>query len=178
VATPPDLPARGDIRWALVPHAAQAPFSLEGATTGLDFATATELIRSRGPRAAAGLILPVTVRPVLLLHGWEGAHHGAYAVLRTRRIESLSPGARAALRNGPPDDLVLLDGISAGHERAAVIAGLTRVHGSAIDANVVGRVGSSTMRVVNEVLAASLELDIGDIVERRVETVLAELGIS
>jgi fructose-specific component phosphotransferase system IIB-like protein len=126
VAQSAELPDRGEIRWALVPHAAQAPFSIDGAATGLDFETASALIRSHGPRAAVRLILPAVVRPVLLLHGWESAHHGAYAVLRTRRVSALSPAVREALRAGTADDLVLLQGASAGHQRVAMLAGLTR----------------------------------------------------
>jgi hypothetical protein len=178
VAQSAELPTRGEIRWALVPHAAQAPFSIDGAASGLDFATASALIRSRGPRAAARLILPAVVRPVLLLHGWESAHHGAYAVLRTRRVSALSPAVREALRAGTADDLVLLEGTSAGHQRVAMLAGLTRLHGSAIDSSVLGHADDATMRRVGEGLATSLAVDLDGIIGERVEAVLAELGIA
>ena len=173
-----ELPDRGEIRWALVPHAAQAPFSIDGAATGLDFETASALIRSHGPRAAVRLILPAVVRPVLLLHGWESAHHGAYAVLRTRRVSALSPAVREALRAGTADDLVLLEGTSAGHQRVAMLAGLTRLHGSAIDSSVLGHVDDATMCRVAEGLATSLAMDLDRIVGERVEAALAELGIA
>jgi len=146
VAQSAELPNRGEIRWALVPHAAQAPFSIDGAASGLDFATASAWIRSRGPREAARLILPAGERPVLLLHGWESAHHGAFGVLRTRRVSALSPAVREVLHAGTTDDLVLLRGTSAGHQRVAMLAGLTRVHGTAIDSAVVGRVDDATTR--------------------------------
>jgi hypothetical protein len=115
---------------------------------------------------------------VLLLHGWESAHHGAYAVLRTRRVSALSPAVREALRAGTADDLVLLEGTSAGHQRVAMLAGLTRLHGSAIDSSVVGHADDATMRRVGEGLATSLAMDLDRIVGERVEAALAELGIA
>jgi hypothetical protein len=98
-------------------------------------------------------------------------------VLRTRRVSALSPAAREALRAGTADDLVLLQGASAGHQRVAMLAGLTRVHGSAIDSSIVGRVDDATMRRVGEGLATSLAVDLDRIIGERVEAVLAELGL-
>ena len=172
------LPERGEIRWALVPHAVEAPFGGPGWDGGLDFAGVTAHARDAGTRAPLALTLPAVIRPVLLLQGWEGAPHGAYAVLRTRRLDALSPAARDAVQAGTSPDLVLLDGVSAGHRRVAMIAGVSRVHGSALDTTIAGRASAATLRSIDERLADSLSLDLDRLVERRVEAVIADLDLA
>ena len=171
----PDLPQRGEIRWALVPHVAEAPVTFAGVEEPLDFAAASAMLRARGARNSRDIVLPAVIRPVLILHGWESASHGAYVVLRTRRLEALSPATREAVLADAAGGLVLLDGASAGHERAAMIAGISRLHGSAIDHVVVGRASAKTMRRVSERIADRLELDLGQMISDRVDAVLSGL---
>ena len=168
-------PQRGEIRWALVPYAAQAPFAIEGCREPLDFAAASDLLRARGPRASAMISLPAVVRPVLVVHGWESTSHGAYVVLRTRRLSSLSPSTREAVLGDTAGGLVLLDGEPAGQRRAAMIAGIARVHASAIDEAVVGRASERTMRLVGERIAERLDLDLGRVIDDRVRVALSGL---
>lgn len=171
-------PLRGELRWALVPHVAQQPYAVVGAPDMVAFADVVGEIRARGPRSSVDIALQTELRPVLIVHGWESASHGAYVVLRTRRLGALSPAAQDAVRIHAANGLVLLDGAFDGQERAAMVAGIARVHGTAIEPLVAGRVSHETMRRVDEHLARSLELDLGRLVGERVETVLAELGIA
>ena len=174
----PAPPLRGEIRWALVPHALEAPFAAAEWDGLRDFDGVAEYLQTTGARALVELRIRATMRPIVLLQGWDAAQHGAYAVLRTRRLQTLSPAVRASVRAGTASDLVLLDSPSAGHERVAVIAAISRVHGTAIDSTIAGRVTDDTMRLIDERLAENLDLDLGNAVERRVEAALAELGIS
>ena len=71
-------PLRGEIRWALVPYVAQAPYAVVGEPDATTFADVVRQIRDGGPRSAVDLTLRTVLRPVLLVHGWESATHGWY----------------------------------------------------------------------------------------------------
>ncbi len=171
-------PLRGEIRWALVPYVAQAPYAVVGAPDATTFADVVRQIRDGGPRSAVDLTLRTVLRPVLLVHGWESATHGSYVVLRTRRLSVLSPASQAAVRSGAANGLVLLDGATDGHERVAMVAGLARVHGTAIEPWVAGRVTSETMRRVDERIVDRLGLELDRPVQRGISRVLSRVGLA
>lgn len=171
-------PLRGEIRWALVPYVAQAPYAVVGAPDAATFADVVRRIRGGGPRSGIDLALRTVLRPVLLVHGWESATHGSYLVLRTRRLSALSPASQAAVRSGSASGLVLLDGASDGRERVAMVAGLTRVHGTAIEPFVAGRVTSETMRRVDERIVERLGLELDRNVQRGVRRALSRIGLA
>ncbi|MGI9186009.1 MAG: hypothetical protein ACR2J9_00575, partial [Gaiellales bacterium] len=61
--------------------------------------------------------------------------------------------------------------------RVAMVAGLTRIHGTAIEPLVAGRVANETMRRVDERIADRLGLDLDRTVQRGVGRVLSRLGL-
>ena len=172
-----DLPRRGELRWALVPYVPQAPFRSRAWGAGVDFEAIRTQLRQERPRSGIDLELRAAVRPVLLLHDWEAAADGAYVVLRTKRIEALPVEAQPGVRAGDDTALIPLAGIHAGNERAAMIGTVTRLHVSAIDSTVLGTVADATLQRVAESMAAAMQLDLDGLVQRRVDAVLAELGL-
>ena len=173
-----DPPQRGEIRWALVPYVAEAPYALANVAGAVGFDDIVRRVRSGGPRSSVDLVLRTVLRPVLLVHGWESAAHGSYVVVRTRRLSVLSPAAQDAVRAGTASGLVLLDGARDGGERVAMVSGLARVHGTSIEPLVAGRVSSETMRRVDEALVVRLGLDLDRPVQGGVNRVLARLGLA
>ncbi len=172
-----DLPQRGEVRWALVPHVLEQPFRSNGWEGGLDFAGIEAIVRATPSRVELEVTVAASMRPVLILHSWLGSNHGTYGCLRTRRIETVNYATQADLQTGIHPDLYLLSGASAGKERAVLIQAVSRLHISAIGGEVIGYVSDAELREIGERLAAALDLDLDGLVQRRVEAVLTELGL-
>lgn len=171
------MPQRGEIRWAAVPFAFEAPFRGPEWDGELGFADAVERVQAARDGALEALV-PLRIRPVLVLHGWDACAHGSYAVLRTKRLELLDDNDRALARSGDDPGLVPLDGVYAGSERAVMVRSIARVHASAIDVEVLGVISPAELQAVGEGVANALQLDLDGIVRQRVDGALAGLGLA
>lgn len=169
-----DPPRRGELRWAAVPYALEAPFRVDGADAPLGLPAV--LGRLRGAGGPLDVAVPVKVRPVLVVHSWVGSAHGAYAVLRASRIARLDPVQAARVRAGRDPHVIPLAGRYAGHERAVVLGAIDRVHASAFDPEPLGAASPDEMRRIGEGLAALLELDLDRLVERRARDLVGGLA--
>jgi len=165
---------RGELRWAVVPYAPAAPLAGPGWEGGISLRDYMARIREGG--GADALLLPVKVRPVLLLHSWVTATHDAYLVLRTRRMATLDETTLELVREDADPGLVPLSGVSAGAERVAMVGAISRVHASALDDQPLGWATPAEMRLIGERVAARLELDLDHVVERRALALLDGLG--
>ena len=168
------LPQRGEIRWAAVPYAFAEPFRSPDWDGGIAFSEVVRRVRGQRDRVAA--VVPLKVRPVLILHGWEHAAQESYAVLRTKRLEVLGEPHRRLVRAGGDPGLVHLAGRYAGRERAVMVRGIARIHASAVDTVSLGRISGAELRAVGEGVAGALDLDLDGLIERCVEAALADLA--
>jgi hypothetical protein len=167
-------PQRGELRWAAVPYVFASPVLGPDWDGPRDLAGVIAEVRGR--RGAVRAELPFKVRPVLVLHSWVGAAHGAYVVLRTKRLESLTAGVRALAERGDDPALVPLHAPSAGARRAVLLTGIARIDQRAIDGEPLGRASTDEMRRIGEGLAALLELDLDRLVERRARDLVGGLA--
>jgi len=171
------LPMRGDVRWALVPYTFEAPFMGTAWTGGVDLDGVVDAARANG-RVGIELIMKAKVRPVVILQSFESTSHGAYAVLRTRRMETMSAAAQASVRDGDDPALYLLADTYAGSKRAVLLNGLTRIDSTAIERQLIGRIGDDEMATISRGIAGLLELDLDQLIQERVAAVLIEQGLA
>jgi len=158
------LPRRGEIRWALVPYALEAPFRGAGWEGGADFADVEVHARARGG-GAIDLRVPGKMRPVLLLQSAVGGQPGTVVVLRLKRLDALPAPLREAVLAGHAPRLVPLAAAIGGVRQIAMVDTLERAHLSAIDQRVIGTATADELRLIGERVARVLELDLGRLVE-------------
>lgn len=172
-----DFPMRGEVRWALVPYTFEAPFVGTAWTGGIDFNGVVDATRANG-RVGIELIIKAKVRPVVILQSFESTSHGAYAVLRTRRMETMTAAAQTSVRAGDDPALHLLADKYAGSKRAVLLNGLARIDSTAIEREIIGRIGEAEMATISRGIAGLLELDLDQLVQERVAAVLVEQGLA
>ena len=171
------LPQRGEVRWALVPFAFEAPFRSPEWSGPIGIADLDAIVRSREGRSAITVEVSAKVRPVLLLQGIAHAGHGTCAALRVKRLEALSEPLRDGVRRGEDPHLAPLQTTIAEREHAVVVTAPLAVHLSALASAPIARLSAEEMRGVDERLARVLELDLDRLVEERAVTLLEALGI-
>ena len=171
------LPMRGEVRWALVPYTFEAPFRGTAWTGGLNFDGVVDAARANG-RVGIEVIMKAKVRPVVILQSYESTSHGAYAVLRTRRLETMTAATQASVRAGDDPALHLLADAYAGSKRAVLLNGLTRIDSTAIERELIGRIDDAEMATISRGIAGLLELDLDQLVQERVTAVLIEQGLA
>ncbi len=167
-------PRRGEIRWALVPYALEAPFEGPGWEGGIGFDGVERHARaSRG--GAIGLRVPAKMRPVLVLQSIVSAANGAPAVLRLKRLDALPARLRDEVLAGHDTHLVPLAAAIGGVRQIAMADTLERAHLSAIDHRVIGTATADELRLIGERVARVLELDLGRLVEDAAGDLLEQL---
>lgn len=172
----PPLPQRGEVRWALIPFAFEAPFRSPEWSGPIGIADLGEIVRAREGRSAVTLEVPAKIRPVLLLQGVAHAAHGTCAALRVRRLEALSEPLRDGVRDGEDPHLAPLTTPIAEREHAVIVTAPLAVHLSALASAPIARLSAEEMRGVDERLARILQLDLDRLVEEHAVTLLETLG--
>jgi hypothetical protein len=171
------LAKRGEVRWALVPYAFEAPFRSPDWSGPIGISDLDEIVRAREGRSAIVVEVPAKIRPVLLLQSVAHAAHGTCAALRVKRIEALSESLRDGVRSGEDPSLAPLRTLVAGREHAVIVTAPVAVHLSAVASAPIARLSGEEMRGVDERLARVLELDLDRLVEERAVTLLEALGV-
>lgn len=170
----------GAIAWAVVPFAPAAPFRLYAGEdrAPIEVPEATKLIEAarRGAGAQFTYLVPGKVRPVLILSDRHDRSLAEYLALRLARFSKLEPAEQERVRAQQsrtlfhlrPDEFPDLP-----EENAAMIAGLVRVHRSAVDPTPLGRLDAQDLAVVHQRVTRFYGFDLRMLVHEQLRT-LAE----
>jgi hypothetical protein len=146
----------GAVVWAVVPFTPQTPFRLYAGVDHkpVEVPDAVTIIRGvqKGGDAQFEYIVPGKARPVLILSNAHDDDLGEYLALRLARFSKLAPDEQERVRAGKHPTLFYLkpEKLSLSEENAAMLAGLVRVHRTAIEPNLCGRLDEYELRTVHE----------------------------
>ncbi len=171
-----NLPLRGDVRWALVPYALEAPFVGPGWSGEIDFA-GVEVHARAGGGGSIRLEILAKMRPVLIMQSVASGSLGTVAVVRLKRLDALPERYRDEVLAGDVPRLVPLSVEIGGVRQIAMVDTVERAHLSAIDRRCIGTATREEMRTIGERAARVLELDLDRLVEERAVTLLEALGV-
>lgn len=147
----------GAVVWAVVPYAPEAPFRLyagpEHEPIGIADAAKLVTAAKQGKDAQFTFLVPGKVRPVLVLSDAHHADLGELLALRLVRSSKLESAERDLVRRQDSPAHFHLNpdrfpGLA--EENAAMIAGLVRVHTSALDEAPLGRLDAQELAVVHQ----------------------------
>jgi hypothetical protein len=165
---------RGTVVWAVVPYVPEAPFRLYRADAEpLSLPDPTALFAAATKAESEfSFIVRAKARPVLVLARMPDPRIEEYFGLRLARLSELSADARARVLDHDDELLFHVRGDrtpSLREEFAVMIAAPIRFHVSALDTeNVLGRLDSNEMRVINERFARLLSLDLFNLVREEI----------
>jgi len=164
-------PRRGEIWWAFVDFAPASPFEVYDDRTGrLERIEATELAREiRAQRRAPQFetVLGMKLRTVLVLQE-PRERIPEYIVLKLAALTRLAPTDLARIRRGEELSLLYLPAQRSGLEQegAVDLNSLARLNASVFPvARPAGKLDSSTMRTLDERLAAYFQLDLSALIK-------------
>lgn len=146
----------GAVVWAVVPFTPQAPFRLYAGTDHkpIEVSDAATIIRGvrKGGDPQFEYIVPGKARLVLILSDAHDGDLGEYLALRLARLSKLSPDEQERVRAHEHPTLLPIppDRLAPPEENAAMLAGLVRVHRTAIDPSPHGRLHEHELRTVHE----------------------------
>lgn len=170
----------GAVVWAVVPYAPAAPFRLYAGREHdpIELPTVDRLVAAarKGGDQQFTYLVPGKVRPVLILSDAHDEDLGEVLALRLARFAKLTPDEQQRVRDQRhptlfhlrPQDFPGLPG-----ENAAMVAGLVRLHRSAIDGQILGRLGEGEPAVVHERLARFHGLNLRGLVDERLRQLAA-----
>jgi hypothetical protein len=170
----------GSIVWAVVPFVPQAPFRVyAGQNHGpIDVPRATKLISAarKGSDAEFTFLVSAKARPVLIVSDRVDRRLQELLALRLLRMSALDPEEKDLVRTGSDPALLYLDPrrFKLTEENAVMIAALVRVHGSAVDTRVLGRLEPDELATVHARLVHHYGFDMRQLVRSELER-LAEL---
>lgn len=171
----------GAVVWAVVPFAPQAPFRLyagtEHAPIEADEPGKLVAAAKRGRDAQFSFIVPGKVRPVLVMSDTHEPDLGELLALRLVRFGKLEAAEQELIRaQRSPTHFYLRPDRFGGlpEENAAMIAGLVRVHTSAVDRAPLGRLDAQELAVVHQRFARHHGFDLRMLVREELQR-LADL---
>ncbi len=171
----------GAVVWAVVPFAPAAPFRLYAGTdhepVALEDAGRLVTAAQAGRDAQFTFLVPGRVRPVLIVSDSHDADLGEYLALRLVRFSKLEPSDQERIRRGdsathvhlPPEQFTGLP-----EENAAMIAGLVRVHRSAVATPALGRLDPDRLALVHERLVRHHGFDLSALVRDELRRLIVE----
>ncbi|HTE63697.1 MAG TPA: hypothetical protein VK631_25290 [Solirubrobacteraceae bacterium] len=170
----------GAVAWAVVPFAPQAPFRIYAGTEQgpFDVPDAGRLIAAakKGGDQQFTYLVPGKVRPVLVLSDAHDEDLGEYLALRLSRFGKLTAEEQQAVREHQHPTLFHLEPEKFGalpEENAAMIAALVRVHRTAVDQRVCGRLDDDELTTVHEQFIRFHGFDLRRLVEDRLKQLAA-----
>jgi hypothetical protein len=146
----------GAVVWAVVPFTPQTPFRLYAGTDHkpIEVADATTIINGlrKGGDAQFEYIVPGKARPVLVISDAHDDDLGEYLALRLARFSKLTTDEQKRIRAQQHPTLFHLkpDRFSLPEENAAMLAGLVRIHRTAIKPDPCGQLDEYELRTVHE----------------------------
>jgi hypothetical protein len=146
----------GAVVWAVVPVTPQTPFRLYAGTDHkpIEVADAATIIKGvrKGGDAQFEYIVPGKVRPVLILSDTHDDDLGEYLALRLARFSKLTTDEQKRVRARKHSTLFHLEPerFSLPEENAAMLAGLVRIHRTAIEPSTCGHLDEHELRTVHE----------------------------
>jgi hypothetical protein len=170
----------GAVVWAVVPFAPQAPFRLYAGTGQEPFEVADPgtLIAAakKGGDPQLTYLVPGKVRPVLVLSDAHDDDLGEVLALRLSRFGKLTATEQQAVRDQKHPTLFHLKLERFGtlpEENAVMVASLVRVHRSAIDREVSGRLDEYELRTVHERFLRFHGFDVHGLLDERIKQLAA-----
>jgi hypothetical protein len=168
----------GAVVWAVVPFAPEAPFRLYAGAghEPIEMPAPDTLIAaaSKGGDPQFTYLVPGKARPVLVISDAHDDDLGEYLALRLSRFTKLAADEQRSIREQQHPTLFHLhpQRFALPEENAAMIAGLVRVHRSAVQPHVCGRLDEYELTTVHERVIRFYGFNIRRFVEER----LQELG--
>jgi hypothetical protein len=165
----------GAVVWAVVPFAPQAPFCLYAGAghEPINVPTPDTLIEaaSRGGDPQFRYLVPGKARPVLVISDAHDDDLGEYLALRLSRFTKLTADEQRGIREQRHPTLFHLSPqkFTLPEENAAMIAGLVRVHRSAVQPHICGRLDAYELTTVHERVIRFYGLNIRRFVEERLQ---------
>jgi len=160
----------GAVVWAVVPFAPAAPFRLYAGVDKppVEIEAPVQLIDAakRGGDSQLTYLVPGKVRPVLIVSDAQDSTFGELLALRLARFTNLVAHEHEQIRNqeSPTHFHLKPSAFNLPEENAAMIAGLVRIHASALDRTVLGRLNAQELAVVHQRLARHHQLDLRTLV--------------
>lgn len=171
----------GAVVWAVVPYTPQAPFRIYGGPDREPFTVdgPRQLISAakKGGDQEMTYLVTGKVRPVLILSDAHDSDLGEYLALRLARFSKLTVPEQERIRAQKHPTLFHLRpaefaGLS--EENAAMIAGLVRLHRSAVDTQALGRLDANELGVVHQRFAAFHRFDLRALVLEKLQELKAK----
>ena len=168
----------GSVVWGIVPFAPQAPFRLyvEG-NAPIEVPDSAKLVAAarKGGDAEFTYLVPGKARPLLILSDAQDQSLGELLALRLARFSKLTDAEQEQIRaqkhallfHIDPDEFDLPE------ENAAMVAGLVRVHRSAIASEALGQLDPYALATLHERVVTFYGFNLRTLVQRRLEDLAA-----
>lgn len=170
----------GAVVWAVVPFAPEAPFRLYAGrerdpVTVDDAATLIDAAKKGGDQQFTYLVAG-KVRPVLVISDANHAEMGEYIALRLARFSKFDEDEQQRIRDQKHPALFHLQpdrfpGLP--EENAVILAGLVRLHRSAVGTDTLGRLDAEELAVVHQRFARFHDFDLRALVVERIHELAA-----
>jgi hypothetical protein len=169
----------GAVVWGVVPFAPRAPFRLYVEDKApIEVADAAKLVAAveKGGDAEFTYMVPGKARPLLVLSDAQHDALGELLALRLARFSKLDPTDQERIRAHGHDLLFHLDPAAfpgLPEENAAMVAGLVRVHRSAIVPEPLGRLSPYELATLHERVVTFYGFNVRKLIERRLRDLAA-----
>jgi hypothetical protein len=171
------------VAWATVPGLSDdGPLVWRAERGASEHVPVDALARELCTRGESGsvLVMPATLRPIVLLQDRPQGVLGDVLALATIGLEALSEEDRGRVREQEEPSLFHLplrpSKYGLHHEAAVDLNALTRLSASLVLPRAVGTLDANEMRVIGERLVTHLDLDIEPVVAAEVEKLLTRLA--
>jgi hypothetical protein len=169
----------GSVVWGIVPFAPQAPFRLyvEG-NAPIEVPDPAKLVAAakKGGDAEFTYLVSGKARPLLILSDAQDQSLGELLALRLARFSKFTDAEQEQIRTQKHDLLFHLDPTDFPHlpeENAAMVAGLVRVHRSAIASDPLGQLNPYALTTLHERVVTFYGFNLRMLVQRRLEDLAA-----
>lgn len=165
----------GAVVWAVVPSAPEAPFRIYAGAdhAPIELPRPGKLIAAgrRGVTAEFTFLVPGKAAPVLVVSHRRDPRLDELLALRLLSLVALAPEDREIVRAGGDHGLLYLDPATFDlrEECAAIIAGLVRIHLSALNPRPAGRLDHHGLRSLHERVARHYGFDVGHLVRAELD---------
>jgi hypothetical protein len=170
----------GAVVWAVVPAVPEAPFRLYAGADHdpIELPRPGKLIAAarRGQNEEFTFLVPGKAAPVLIVSDRSDSRLEELLAVRLLALADLNPADREIVRAGGEHGLFYLDpgSFDLRGEHAAIVAALVRVHRSAINPKLAGRLGQHRLRQLHERIARHYGLDVRHLVRAELDRLAAE----
>lgn len=168
----------GAVVWGIVPFVPQAPFRLyvEG-NAPIEVADPAKLVAAakKGGDAEFTYLVSGKARPLLILSDSQDQSLGELLALRLARFSKLTDLEQEQIRAQKHQLLFPLDPdeFNLPEENAAMVAGLVRVHRSAIASDPLGQLDSYALATLHERVVTFYGFNLRTLIQRRLEDLAA-----